>query len=169
MGCAPQNQRATTTAEMAERTMEPRTAALQLPMTSSMTKRMAEMGALKAAARPAAAPMGAKTAEACSGETEAAADERGDAGADLEGRIFRAERVAAADGEGGEQEFADHSTGRDVAVVDVEGGLGLVDAAAADLREDVASQQRDDDAGERWNDDEAELMRSGRGAAAAGR
>jgi hypothetical protein len=60
MGSAPQNQRATTTLEMAERTMEPRTAALHWPMTSSMTKRMAEMGALKAAARPAAAPMGAK-------------------------------------------------------------------------------------------------------------
>jgi hypothetical protein len=58
-GSGPQNQRATTTLEMAESTREPRTAALQLPMTSSMTKRMAEMGALKAAASPAAAPMGA--------------------------------------------------------------------------------------------------------------
>ena len=37
----------------------------------------------------------------------------------------------------------------DVAVADVEGGLGLVDAAAADVGEDVAGEQRDDNAGER--------------------
>ena len=60
MGSEPQNWRATTTLEMAESTIEPRTAALQRPMTSSMTNRMAEMGALKAAASPAAAPTGAK-------------------------------------------------------------------------------------------------------------
>src|SRR5580704_5919217 len=60
IGSDPQNERATTTLEMAERTIEPRTAALHWPITSSMTKRMAEMGALKAAASPAAAPMGAK-------------------------------------------------------------------------------------------------------------
>jgi hypothetical protein len=65
IGSEPQNQRATTTLEMADRTMEPRTAALHWPMTSSMTKRMAEMGALKAAASPAAAPMGAKRRRRC--------------------------------------------------------------------------------------------------------
>src|SRR6202453_1758845 len=59
MGAAPQNHPATTTLEIADSTIEPKTAALQRPMTSSTTKRMAEIGALKAAASPAAAPMGA--------------------------------------------------------------------------------------------------------------
>src|ERR1700683_2010478 len=59
MGSEPMNPRMTTTLEMAASTRDPRTAALQLPITSSMTKRMAEMGALNAAARPAAAPIGA--------------------------------------------------------------------------------------------------------------
>src|ERR1700704_3025637 len=60
IGSGPQNERATTTLDTADSTMEPRTAALHWPMTSSMTNRIAEMGALNAAARPAAAPMGAK-------------------------------------------------------------------------------------------------------------
>ena len=38
--------------------MAPRTPALHFPMTSSMTKMTEEMGALNAAARPAAAPTG---------------------------------------------------------------------------------------------------------------
>src|ERR1700722_4581098 len=59
IGSAPQNQRATTTLEIADSTIDPSTAALHLPITSSTTKRMAEMGALNADARPAAAPMGA--------------------------------------------------------------------------------------------------------------
>jgi hypothetical protein len=58
-GCDPRKKRATTTLETADKTMEPRMAALQRPMTSSMTNNTAEMGALKAAARPAAAPTGA--------------------------------------------------------------------------------------------------------------
>ncbi len=58
-GSLPRNQRTMTTLETAERTTEPRMPALQRPMTSSMTKRTAEIGALKAAARPAAAPTGA--------------------------------------------------------------------------------------------------------------
>ena len=49
----------TTTPEMADSTMAPKTPALQLPITSSITNSTAEMGALKAAARPAAAPTGA--------------------------------------------------------------------------------------------------------------
>src|ERR1700691_1420938 len=58
IGSAPQNQRATTTLEIADSTIEPRTAALHRPITSSTTKRIAEIGALNAAARPAAAPIG---------------------------------------------------------------------------------------------------------------
>src|SRR6185312_16139549 len=61
MGAAPRKRRSTTTLDMAASTIEPSTAALHWPMTSSMTKRIAEMGALNAAASPAAAPMGAKT------------------------------------------------------------------------------------------------------------
>jgi hypothetical protein len=45
---------------MAESTTDPSTAALQRPITSSITNRIAEIGALNAAARPAAAPTGAK-------------------------------------------------------------------------------------------------------------
>src|SRR5271154_317519 len=59
MGSEPQNQRATTTLDIADNTMDPSTAALHRPMTSSTTKRMAEIGALNAAAKPAAAPIGA--------------------------------------------------------------------------------------------------------------
>ena len=44
----------TTTLEIADKTMEPRTAARHCPMTSSITKRIAEVGALKAAASAAA-------------------------------------------------------------------------------------------------------------------
>src|SRR5665213_3742099 len=60
MGSDPQNHRATTTLEIAASTIDPSTAALHCPITSSMTKRIAEIGALNAAARPAAAPTGAK-------------------------------------------------------------------------------------------------------------
>ena len=53
------NQRSTTTLEIADSTTAPRIPALQRPMTSSITNSTAVMGALKAAARPAAAPTGA--------------------------------------------------------------------------------------------------------------
>src|SRR5215469_1611211 len=55
----PRNQRMTTTLDMADSTTEPRMPAVQRPITSSMTNSTAEMGALKAAASPAAAPTGA--------------------------------------------------------------------------------------------------------------
>src|SRR5690242_15751517 len=58
-GSDPRNHRTTTTLEIAERTTEPRMPALHLPMTSSITNSTAEIGALNAAARPAAAPTGA--------------------------------------------------------------------------------------------------------------
>ncbi len=93
-----------------------------------------------------------------------AADERGDAGADLERGVFGAERVAATDGEGGEEELADDGLEGDVAVVDVERGLGLVDAAAAYLREDEAGCDGDDEADEGGDVQEAGLARGGRGA-----
>lgn len=55
----PRNQRITTMLDTAESTTDPRMPAVQRPMTSSMTNSTAEMGALKAAANPAAAPTGA--------------------------------------------------------------------------------------------------------------
>src|ERR1044071_63730 len=55
----PRNQRITTTLETADKTTDPRIPALHLPITSSMTNSTAEIGALKAAANPAAAPTGA--------------------------------------------------------------------------------------------------------------
>ena len=48
-----------TTLETAARTIAPSAPALQVPITSSTTKSTAEIGALKAAASPAAAPTGA--------------------------------------------------------------------------------------------------------------
>jgi len=44
----------TTTLEIAERATDPRMPALQRPITSSITNNTAEMGALNAAANPAA-------------------------------------------------------------------------------------------------------------------
>ena len=107
---------------------------------------------------------GGEDAELFFRHAEAAADERGDAGADLEGWVFGAERVAAADGEGGEEELADDGAEGDVAVVDVECGLGLVDAAAADVGEDVAGEDGDDEARGGGNEDKARLMWVGRRA-----
>ena len=51
--------RITTTLDTAESTTEPRMPALQRPITSSITNSTAEIGALNAAASPAAAPTGA--------------------------------------------------------------------------------------------------------------
>src|SRR6267143_5473799 len=48
-----------TTLEIAASTMAPSTPELQVPITSSITKGTDDMGELKAAARPAAAPTGA--------------------------------------------------------------------------------------------------------------
>jgi len=52
------NTRIVMTADTAASTIAPRTPALQVPITSSITKITEEMGALKAAAMPAAAPTG---------------------------------------------------------------------------------------------------------------
>src|SRR5215469_17388653 len=54
-GSDPRNQRMTTTLDTAERTTDPRIPAVQRPITSSITNSTAEIGALKAAAKPAAA------------------------------------------------------------------------------------------------------------------
>src|ERR1700734_3766712 len=56
---APRNARIVTTDDTAESTIAPSTPALQVPITSSMTNSTAEIGALNAAANPAAAPTGA--------------------------------------------------------------------------------------------------------------
>ena len=55
----PRNHRITTTLDTAESTTDPRIPAVQRPITSSITNSTAEMGALDAAASPAAAPTGA--------------------------------------------------------------------------------------------------------------
>ena len=55
----PRNHRITTTLEMADSTTDPKMPAVQRPITSSITNSTAEMGALNAAASPAAAPTGA--------------------------------------------------------------------------------------------------------------
>ena len=55
----PRNHCSVTTLATAGSTTAPRTPAVQRPMTSSMTNSTAVIGALNAAARPAAAPIGA--------------------------------------------------------------------------------------------------------------
>ncbi len=62
---------------------------------------------------------GGKHAQAAAGKVEIASDDRGDASADLERWIFRSQRVAAANGERGSEEFADDGAKRNVTVVDI--------------------------------------------------
>src|SRR5271170_3987592 len=127
IGSDPQNWRMTTTLEMAASTIEPSTAALHLPMTSSTTKRIAEMGALNAAARPAAAPMGANM--------RSRSRERFS-------RRLTIEATPAPDSQGRSDEFPQNRSKRYVTVVDVKRCLGLVDAAAAGPGKDQLHQHR---------------------------
>ena len=55
----PRNHRITTTLDTADSTTDPRMPAVHRPITSSITNSTAEIGALNAAASPAAAPTGA--------------------------------------------------------------------------------------------------------------
>ena len=147
-GSEPRNQRMTTTLETAERTTEPRMPAVQRPMTSSMTKSTAEIGALKAAASPAAAPTGRDQAHSLPRQMQAASEGRGDTGADLQRRIFGPQGVSRSDGQRRRDELADGGAEGNIAVIDVERGLGLIDPAAARSRENVDDQHGDDQAGE---------------------
>ena len=165
IGSAPQNQRATTTPEMADSTMEPSTAALQLPMTSSMTKRMAEIGALKAAASPAAAPMGAKTRRRSRDSPKRRLmSDATPAPICSEGSSGPSEKPLPMASAESRNLPTTVRTG-DVSVADVESSLGLVDAAAACLRKDVAHQQSDDQSRDGGYDDQAQLVRLWRGTA----
>jgi hypothetical protein len=83
----------------------------------------------------------------------------GEAGADLQRRIFRAEGVSGADSEGSAEKFSDCGAEGDVAIEDVEGGLGLVDATAADSGKNVQNQYGDDESGERGDDDDPQAVR----------
>ena len=79
---------------------------------------------------------------------QAAAEGRGDAGADLQRRIFRPQGVSRADGQRRRDELANGSTEGNVAVIDVERGFGLIDPAPPRPREDMNDQHRDDQARE---------------------
>src|SRR3954452_20272965 len=84
---------------------------------------------------------------AVAGKAHAGSDRRGNAGADLQGWIFGAERESCTYGEGRGDELADGGAEGNVAVEDVERGLGLIDAAAARQMEDVNDHFGDDKAG----------------------
>ncbi len=67
---------------------------------------------------------------------QAPAEGRGHAGADLQRWIFGPQGVSGADGQRRRDELADGGAEGNVAVVDVERGLGLIDAAAPRPRKD---------------------------------
>ena len=94
---------------------------------------------------------GSHQAKFFAGDLQPAAESGGDAGADLQRRIFRTERLSGADGERGADEFSDRGAEGNESVEDVERGLGLVDAAAADAGKDVEHQHGDDQASDGGN------------------
>ena len=98
---------------------------------------------------------GSHEAKFFAGDFELAAESGGDAGSDLERRIFGTEGLAGADGERGADEFSDGGAKRDESVEDVERGLGLVHAAAADGGKDMDHERGDDETGERWDCEQA--------------
>ena len=89
-------------------------------------------------------------------QLQPASEERRQARANLQRRILRPERVPAADGQRAREELRDDGAERDVAVRDVDGGLGLLDAAAARHREDEARPRGGhDQAGQRGHEHDA--------------
>ena len=94
-------------------------------------------------------------AEFLAGDLELASEGRGDAGSDLERRIFGTEGLAGADGERGADEFSDGGAKRNESVEDVERGLGLIHAAAADAGKYVQHERGYDQAGERGHGEQA--------------
>ena len=86
-------------------------------------------------------------------QRERPADQRGDPRAHLQRRVFGTERVAGADRHRARRELARHGGGGHDAVGDVDGGLGVNDAAALRFREHIADHQGGDDGAERGRDD----------------
>ncbi len=85
-------------------------------------------------------------AQAFAGKFQAPPQRRRQAGADLQRGIFGSERLSRADGHGGRDEFSHRSAKRNVAVIDVKRGLGLVDPAAAHQRKHMDDQKSHDQA-----------------------
>ena len=139
----------TTALETAASTIAPRALALHVPITSSITNNTAEMGALNAAARPAAAPTGASSLQLVPGKFQTPAERGSDSRSHLQGRIFRTKRLAAADRQRTRQKFSDDGSEGHVPVEYVDGGLGLVHAAAAGAGKEFLDQKSDDQAGSR--------------------
>ncbi len=81
-------------------------------------------------------------------QLQAPPQRRCDAGADLQRGIFGAKRLSAADGQRARNEFSDDRRHRNVAVVNVECGFGLIDAAAASAREKSDHQNGDHQPGQ---------------------
>ena len=113
-------------------------------------------GCVKGGGEAGSGAYGGNEAHAVAGKAQAAADDRGEAGADLQRGIFGAERLSRADGQGGGDEFADGGFEGNVAVVDVEGGLGLIHAAAARQGKEMDDEDGDQQAGERGREKKPE-------------
>ena len=87
---------------------------------------------------------------------------RRDSRAHLQRRIFRPQRLAAADGQRAGQEFPDHRVEGNISVVDVYRGLGLRDAAALHPRKNPLHHERQQQPRQRRHQHDAHRARPGR-------
>ena len=133
----------TTTLEIADSTTEPRIPAVHRPITSSITNSTAEIGALNAAASPAAAPTGAISRMRSRDSRIFRPSTDASACADLQRGIFRPQRMSRPDGQRRRDELPDGRPKRNLPVVDVERSLGLIHPAAARPGKEVNHQDRD--------------------------
>ena len=140
------NERIVTTADTAASTIAPRTPALHVPITSSITKITEEIGALKAAARPAAAPMGAiNRTFSCDKLSRRPSSEAIPAPICSEGSSGPSDWPVPM-AEGAHHEFADDSVEWNVSIRDVNCRLRLIHAAAACAGKNVNHKERNDEA-----------------------
>ncbi len=129
--------------------MAPSALALHVPITSSITNKTAEIGALKAAAKACRRAHRSKQPQFVPGKFQAPAERGGNSRSHLQGRIFRAERLSAADRKRAGHKFSDDRPERHVAVEYVYGRLGLIHAAAARGQKELLDQKGDDQSGSR--------------------
>jgi hypothetical protein len=120
-------------------------------------------GSVKGSSETGGGANGGEHAETAARQVQVAGNDGGNARSDLERGIFGSERLAAADGQGGGEEFSDDGAEGDVAVVDIEGGFGLVDAAAARGGEEPDDERGHDQARNGGNEEQAQLAGMGCG------
>src|SRR6185312_8472814 len=107
---------------------------------------------------------GCEDAEPLPRHSQLARDHGRYARADLQGWVFRAKGVAGSDGNGGGYEFSDNGFEGNIAVIDVKGGFGLVDSAAARGGENQLHHGGNEQAGKRGNKNQTKLPGMRRGA-----